>query len=489
MADKSGLVDLTIWELSTLLRKKEVSSKEVTEAYLERIEAVDPKVKAYITVTADQALKAAEEADKRIASGDHRPLTGVPIGLKDVLCTDGIPTTCASKILEHFVPPYDATVVARLKDEGAVFLGKLNMDEFAMGSSTENSAFFPTRNPWSLDRIPGGSSGGSGAAVAARIACAALGSDTGGSIRQPASHCGIVGMKPTYGRVSRYGLVAFASSLDQIGPMTRDVRDCAILLNSLAGFDPKDSTSYPGELPDFTSSLGKELNGMRIGVPKEYFGHGIEEGVESAIKRAIFLLEENGAQIKEISLPHTEYAVAAYYIIAPAEASSNLMRYDGVKYGLRATGYKNLLDMYKETRSQGFGPEVKRRIMLGTYSLSSGYYDAYYKKASQVRTIIRDDFLKAFRECDCLITPVAPTPPFKIGEKIDDPLQMYLSDIFTIPVNLAGLPGISIPCALTEDGLPVGVQFIAPPFREDTLIHVGSTYEGLRGPVAPWPEL
>ncbi len=489
MPDKSGLIDLTIWELSTLLRKKEVSSKEVTEAYLERIDAVDQKVKAYITVTAEGALKAAEEADEKIARGDQRPLTGIPIGLKDVLCTEGIPTTCASKILENFVPPYDATVVARLKKEGAVFLGKLNMDEFAMGSSTENSAFFPTRNPWSLDSIPGGSSGGSAAAVAARIACAALGSDTGGSIRQPASHCGIVGMKPTYGRVSRYGLVAFASSLDQIGPMTRDVRDCAILLNAIAGFDPKDSTSYPGDVPDFTAVIERELDGMRIGVPKEYFGHGIEDSVDSAIRNAISTLEENGARIVEVSLPHTEYAVATYYIIAPAEASSNLMRYDGVKYGFRASGYKNLLDMYKETRSQGFGPEVKRRIMLGTYSLSSGYYDAYYKKASQVRTIIRDDFLKAFNVCDCLITPVAPTPPFRIGEKVDDPLQMYLSDIFTIPVNLAGLPGISVPCALTEAGLPIGVQFIAPPFREETLIHVGSAFEALRGPLAPWPEL
>ncbi|OCC16439.1 Aspartyl-tRNA(Asn) amidotransferase subunit A [Dissulfuribacter thermophilus] len=489
MSANTEITDLTLWQLRELLLKKELSAKDVAKAYLERISLVDPKVKAYITVTEDLALKQAEEADNRILKGDVEPLTGIPIALKDVLCTKGVQTTCASKILENFVPPYDATVVKRLKGQGAVILGKLNMDEFAMGSSTENSAFFPTKNPWNLECIPGGSSGGSGAAVAARIACATLGSDTGGSIRQPASHCGVVGMKPTYGRVSRYGLVAFASSLDQIGPMTRDVRDCAILLNAIAGYDPKDSTSHPSPCPDYEKALSHTVSGLKIGIPKEYFGQGLGDEVEKAVTKAMALLKENGAELKEISLPHTEYAVATYYIIAPAEASSNLMRYDGVKYGLRAEGYKDLLEMYKMTRSQGFGPEVKRRIMLGTYSLSSGYYDAYYKKASQVRTVIRKDFIEAFKECDCILTPVAPTPAFKLGEKLDDPLQMYLSDIFTIPVNLAGLPAISVPCTLSNDGLPIGVQFVGPPFKDEVCIHVGGAFEAIRGPFAPWPEL
>lgn len=489
MSANLEITDLTLWQLRELLLKKELSAKDVAKAYLERISLVDPKVRAYITVTDDLALKQAEEADNRIQKGEAEPLTGIPIALKDVLCTKGVQTTCASKILEDFVPPYDATVVKKLKGQGAVMLGKLNMDEFAMGSSTENSAFFPTKNPWNLECIPGGSSGGSGAAVASRIACATLGSDTGGSIRQPASHCGVVGMKPTYGRVSRYGLVAFASSLDQIGPMTRDVRDCAILLNAIAGYDPKDSTSHPSPCPDYEKALSQTVTGLKIGIPKEYFGKGLGDEVEKAVHKAMALLKENGAELKEISLPHTEYAVATYYIIAPAEASSNLMRYDGVKYGLRSEGYKDLLEMYKKTRSQGFGPEVKRRIMLGTYSLSSGYYDAYYKKASQVRTIIRKDFIEAFKDCDCILTPVAPTPAFKLGEKLDDPLQMYLSDIFTISVNLAGLPAISVPCTLSSDGLPIGVQFVAPPFKDEVCIHVGGAFETIRGPFAPWPEL
>ena len=494
MSHTVSLTGLTLGELGNLLKRGEITAKEVAHAYIARIEAVDPKIRAYITVVPEVALEMAERADKKIRQGEGSALTGIPIGLKDVLCTKGIPTTCASRMLADFIPPYSATVVERLEEQGAVFLGKLNMDEFAMGSSTENSAFFPTRNPWSLDRIPGGSSGGSAAAVAARLACATLGSDTGGSIRQPASHCGIVGMKPTYGRVSRYGLVAFASSLDQIGPMTRDVRDCAILLNAIAGHDPRDSTSFPEKCPDFTSFLHNGIKGLRLGVPKEYLGQGLSSEVAAAVENVLALFRENGAEVREISLPHTEYAVAAYYIIAPAEASSNLMRYDGVKYGFRAREYGDLLEMYRESRSQGFGPEVKRRIMLGTYSLSSGYYDAYYKKASQVRTIIRNDFLQAFETCDCIVTPVAPTPPFKIGEKVNDPLEMYLSDIFTIPVNLAGLPGMSVPCALSEKddgdgGLPIGVQFIAPPFREDILIQVGSAFEAMRGPFAPWPEI
>jgi len=483
------IIDYTVSELRDALYRKELSAREIVEVYLERIRRLDPKLRAFITVTEDLALSRAEEADRRIMRGEPGALTGIPMGLKDVLCTRGVRTTCASRILESFVPPYNAHVVERLLDEGAIFLGKLNMDEFAMGSSTENSAFFPTRNPWDTNRIPGGSSGGSAVAVAARLSAAALGSDTGGSIRQPASHCGIVGMKPTYGRVSRYGLVAFASSLDQIGPMTRDVRDCAIILNVISGHDPRDSTSSPVEVPDYTKALNGDVKGKRIGIPKEYLGHGLSSSVEEGVNKAIRLLKENGAEIIDISLPHTEYAVAAYYIIAPSEASSNLMRYDGVKYGLRAEKYKDLMEMYKETRSKGFGPEVKRRIMLGTYSLSSGYYEAYYKKASQVRTLIRQDFMEAFRRCDCILTPVAPTPAFKIGEKVSDPLQMYLSDIFTIPVNLAGLPAISVPCSMSQEGLPIGVQFIGAPFREEDCISWASAFEAMRGELSPWPDV
>jgi len=483
-----NLIDLSIHELCGLLGKREISAVEVTRAYLDRIGEVDPKIRAYLTVTADQALMQAEEADKRLKKAcDVTPLTGIPLGIKDVICTKGVKTTCASKILENFVPPYNATVMERLEAHGAVMLGKLNMDEFAMGSSTENSAFHPTRNPWDLERIPGGSSGGSAASVAARTCAGSLGSDTGGSIRQPASHCGVVGMKPTYGMVSRFGLVAFASSLDQIGPISRDVTDCALLLNAISGHDTRDSTSVPGEVPDYTGFLVPGLKDYTLGIPREYFISGLDPEVERAVRHAVSALESHGARLVEVSLPHTEYAVAAYYIIAPAEASSNLSRYDGVKYGFRASGYKNLMDMYKKTRSQGFGPEVKRRIMIGTYSLSAGYYDAYYRKASQIRTLITQDFKKAFEQCDVIAAPVAPTPAFRLGEKAGDPLQMYLSDIFTIPVNLAGIPGISVPCGLSSSGLPIGIQLIAEHFEEAKLLTAAYNLELALGRREDWP--
>jgi len=476
----SEITELTVYELSEKLKAKEVSCKEVTEAYLEQIERIDPLVKSYLTVTKDIAIEQAQKAQEKIDSNNWQPFTGVPLGIKDVLCTKGVRTTCASKMLENFVPPYDATVIERLKEQGAVFLGKLNMDEFAMGSSTENSAFFPTHNPWDLDRVPGGSSGGSAAAVSARLCAASLGSDTGGSIRQPASHCGVVGMKPTYGRVSRFGLVAFASSLDQVGPICRDIKDCAMLMNVISGHDPKDSTSVDFPVPDYLDSLKEAesfIKGLKIGLPKEYFVSGLDKEVEGSVRASIDKLSSLGAEIIEISLPHTEYAIATYYLIAPAEACSNLSRYDGVKYGFRAKEYQNLSDMYKKTRAQGFGPEVKRRIMIGTYALSAGYYDAYYKKASQVRTLIIKDFKDAFSKCDVIATPVTPTPAFKLGEKLDDPLQMYLSDIFTISVNLAGIPGLSMPCAISEKGLPIGIQFMSDYFKEDVLLKVGYMLE------------
>ncbi|MBW2038258.1 MAG: Asp-tRNA(Asn)/Glu-tRNA(Gln) amidotransferase subunit GatA [Deltaproteobacteria bacterium] len=471
------MYSLTIHELYERLSKGEVSSQEVTAVLLERIREINPQIKAYLTVAQQEAMRGAQEADRRIAAGKISPLTGVPLAIKDNMCTQGIKTTCASKILEDFVPPYDATVVKRLKGEGGVILGKVNMDEFAMGSSTENSSFTITRNPWNLDAIPGGSSGGSAAAVAADECIASLGSDTGGSIRQPAACCGVVGMKPTYGRVSRYGLVAFASSLDQIGPITKDVEDCAILLNAIAGYDPLDSTSADLPTPDYRRALVKDIRGWVLGVPKEFFVEGMDPEVEERVWEGIKVLEDLGAVAKEISLPHTPYAVAAYYIICTAEASSNLARYDGVKYGLRAPGSRDLMEMYLETRSQGFGPEVKRRIMLGTYVLSSGYYDAYYRKASQVRTLIKGDFEEVFGECDAIITPTSPTPAFLIGEKAQDPLQMYLSDIFTISVNLAGVPAISIPCGFSSRGLPIGLQIIGRPFEEDKIIQVAYTFE------------
>ncbi|GAF25200.1 Asp-tRNAAsn/Glu-tRNAGln amidotransferase A subunit and related amidases [Moorella thermoacetica Y72] len=467
---------LTAHELSDLLNRKEISSEEATAAIIDRIEAVDGRVQAYLTRTAEQALEEARAVDAARARGETLgPLAGVPMALKDNLCTEGVRTTCSSRMLADWVPPYDATVVRRLKEAGAVMLGKLNMDEFAMGSSTENSSFFPTRNPWDLERVPGGSSGGAVAAVAAGEAYFALGSDTGGSIRQPASFCGVVGMKPTYGRVSRYGLVAFASSLDQIGPITRDVTDCALVLEAIAGHDPLDSTSADLPVPDYRSALKPEVKGLKIGVPREYFGAGMEPEVAAIVRRAIAKLEELGAVCEETSLPHTEYALPAYYLVAPAEASSNLARYDGVSYGLRVPG-KDITEMYMNTRSQGFGPEVKRRIMLGTYALSSGYYDAYYLKALKVRTLIRRDFETAFEKYDLLATPTSPTVAFRLGEKAGDPLAMYLSDLCTIPINMAGLPALSLPCGFSQ-GLPVGLQLIGRPFAEATLLQAAYAFE------------
>jgi aspartyl-tRNA(Asn)/glutamyl-tRNA(Gln) amidotransferase subunit A len=468
----------TIHELHDMLMKGETTALAITESVIKRIKAVDAKVMAYITVTEDIARAQAQDADKRIKAGDtSSPLLGIPIAVKDNMCIEGIKTTCASKILRNFVPPYDATVVGKLKRAGFVLCGRPNMDEFAMGSSTENSGFFVTKNPWDLDRIPGGSSGGSAAAVAADECIGSLGSDTGGSIRQPAACCGVVGLKPTYGRVSRYGLVAFASSLDQIGPITKDVTDTALLMNVIAGHDPKDSTSANIPAPDFTRALNRDVKGMRIGMPKEYYIEGMDPEVEKAVKDSVKLFEGLGAKVVDVSLPHTGYAVATYYILATSEASSNLARYDGVKYGFRAQGAKDLLDMYLKTRSQGFGPEVKRRIMLGTYALSAGYYEAYYKKGQQVRTLIKRDFDDAFKSVDVIATPTAPTAAFKIGEKSADPLQMYLSDIFTISVNLAGIPGISIPCGFTKHDLPIGLQLIGKHFDEESILHAAFAYE------------
>ena len=483
------LYNLTIHELHQLLRNREVTSQEATESVINRIESVDDKVNAYISVTGDLAREQAKQADKLIGEGSCSPLTGIPLAIKDILCIRGVKTTCGSKILENFIAPYDATVIDRLRKQGAVFVGRTNMDEFAMGSSTETSFFGPTRNPWNTERIPGGSSGGSAAAVAADECIGALGTDTGGSIRQPASCCGGVGLKPTYGRVSRYGLVAFASSLDQVGPMTKDVRDAAILMNDICGYDPLDSTSVDLPVPDYTKVLGREVAGMRVGIPKEYFGEGLDKEVEKAIKEAIKVLTGLQMEVKEVNLPHTDYAVAVYYLIAPAEASSNLARYDGVKYGYRTGEETGLLEMYKRSRSEGFGTEVKRRIMLGTYALSAGYYDAYYKKASQVRTLIRSDFEKVFKHCDVIVTPTYPTSAFKIGEKVNDPLTMYLSDIFTIPANLAGIPGISLPCGFTREGLPIGLQILSDSFQEEKLFQVAAAYEQQTGWHTQKPDL
>ena len=444
---------------------------------LARIRDVEGRVKAYVSVTEDLALQQAEAADARIARGEVSPLTGIPVCVKDVICTKGIRTTCGSRMLENFVPPYDAFVNQRLLDSGAVIVGKGNMDEFAMGSSTENSAFFPTRNPWDLERVPGGSSGGSAAAAAAGECTVALGSDTGGSIRQPGAFCGVVGLKPTYGRVSRFGLVAFASSLDQIGPLTRDVEDAAITLNCIGGYDPCDSTSADVELPDFTRFLQHDLKGMRIGVPKEYLPDEMDASVRQVVDEAIQVMESLGATVdRDVSLPTTPYALAVYYIIAPSEAMANLARYDGVKYGYSYQEGEGMWDNMERTRQFGFGDEVKRRIMLGTFALSAGYYDAYYLKAQKVRTLIRREFDAAFAKYDALVTPVTPTPAFRIGEKVDDPYAMYLSDIFTLPVNIAGLPGISVPAGFC-DGLPVGVQVLAKPFDEGSLFRVAYAYE------------
>jgi aspartyl-tRNA(Asn)/glutamyl-tRNA(Gln) amidotransferase subunit A len=471
------LHQLTIHQAHQLLKKRQLSSVELTRAVLDRIAEVEPEINACITISAELALKRAEMADKRIKEGDTSPLTGIPALIKDNLCTRGERTTCGSKMLENFVPPYNATVIEKLASSSAVIVGKTNMDEFAMGSSTEHSAFSPTRNPWDRSRVPGGSSGGSAAAVAAAEAIYALGSDTGGSIRQPAGFCNVVGLKPTYGRVSRYGLVAFASSLDQIGPLTRDVADCALVLNTIAGYDDRDSTSMPYPVPDYTASLAADLHGLRIGVPEEYFVPGMQREEEVAVKSAIEKLEELGAEVEwGVSLPHTRYALAAYYILAPSEASANLARYDGVKYGFSYQDAESMWDAMEKTREYGFGAEVKRRIMLGTYALSAGYYDAYYLKAQKVRTLIRREFDQALERFDALVAPTSPTVPFKLGEKVDDPVQMYLSDVCTLPINIAGIPALSIPAGF-GDGLPIGMQIMGKSFSEETLFRIGFAYQ------------
>ena len=464
--------------LHDMLVNKEITSLELTEAVLARIDEVEGDVQAYLTVTRDEAIAQAKAVDEKIARGEEIAfLEGIPGAIKDNICTKGVKTTCASRILQKFVPPYDATVVQKLAVQNPVVLGKTNLDEFAMGGSTENSAFHPTHNPWNTDCVPGGSSGGSAAAVAAGTAVWALGSDTGGSIRQPASFCGVVGMKPTYGRVSRYGLVAYASSLDQIGPITKDVTDCANILNIIAGRDEMDSTSIDKEVPDYTKSLVQDVKGLKIGLPKEYFVKGMDPEVESAVKAAVKQLESLGAEVVEISLPNTDYAISTYYLIAPAEAATNLARYDGVSYGERAEDAADLVEMMTKTRSQYLGEEVKRRIMIGNYALSAGYYDAYYLKALKVRRLVKEDYDKAFKEVDVIICPAAPSVAYKIGEKIDNPLEMYLQDACTVPLNLAGLPGISVPCGYNKDKMPIGMQIIGKALDEETLIRVAYTYE------------
>jgi len=480
MTTTTDLTRLTAAEARTLLDAGEISATELTEAYLRQIDAVEPAIHAYLHQMTDIAREQAAAADCRIAAKDDvRALTGIPVALKDILCTTDAPTTAASRILEGYVSPYDGTVVRRLREQGAVFLGKTNTDEFAMGSSTENSAFGPTHNPWDLSRVPGGSSGGSAAAVAAREAAISLGSDTGGSIRQPAGFCGVVGLKPTYGRVSRFGLIAFASSLDQIGPFARTVEDAAIMLEAIAGPDPMDSTSVPTDVPHYAGSLRQDLKGVRVGVAREYTVDGMEAGVQSAVQAAIKQLEDLGAELVDISLPHTEYALATYYITAPAEASANLSRFDGVKYGLRLEE-PTLLETYEKTRGEGFGPEVKRRIMLGTYALSSGYYDAYYVKAQKVRTLIKQDFDRAFEQVDLIAAPTAPTVAFELNSRINDPYQMYLTDVFTIPANMAGIPGISVPCGFS-DNMPVSLQLLGKAFDERTLLGAAHAYEQAAG--------
>ncbi len=476
-----NIFDLTVHELSDKLQTRQISAVEAADALLARSEALNPSLNSYITITRDQALADARQADERIAAGTATRLTGIPIALKDIFLTEGIRTTCASRILDTFIPPYSATSYEKLKAAGVTLLGKLNQDEFAMGSSNESSAYGVCRNPWDTSCIPGGSSGGSAVAIAARQATATLGTDTGGSIRQPASHCGCVGLKPTYGRVSRYGVIAYASSLDQVGPMTRDVTDCAIMLEAIAGYDPKDSTSVDTPVPDYQAGLAGGVAGLKIGLPVEYFRHALSPDVQKAMDDAIATYRSLGAEFVDVSLPHTDYAVASYYLIATAEASSNLARYEGVRFGHRSESAENLIDMMTRSRSEGFGTEVKRRIMLGTYALSSGYYDAYYVKAQKVRTLIMNDFINAFNEVDLLLTPVAPTPAFKIGEKINDPLQMYLSDIFTIPVNLAGTCAMSLPAGVSGSSLPIGVQLIGKPFGESTLLRAGYAFEQATG--------
>ncbi len=475
------LYNISITEARDLLAKREVSSRELTQAVLDRIQAVDDRVRAYVTVTGDLALQQADAADSRIAAGSTGPLTGIPVCIKDVLCTRGVRTTCSSRMLENFVPPYDAHVVERLQSQGSVMVGKSNMDEFAMGSSNENSAFFPTHNPWDLDRVPGGSSGGSASAVAAGECIYALGTDTGGSIRQPAALTGVVGVKPTYGRVSRYGLVAFASSLDQVGPLTRSVEDAALVLNAISGNDARDSTSAALDVPDFTANLTGDLSGVRLGVPREYVTDDLEAGLREAFLASVQVLKDLGAAVDfDLSLPSTPAALSVYYILAPSEASANLARYDGVKYGYSHQDGNTMWENMEATRGDGFGDEVKRRIMLGTYALSTGYYDAYYLKAQQVRTLIRREFDAAFERYDAIVAPVTPTPAFKIGEKVNDPMAMYLNDVFTLPVNIAGLPGTSVPGGFVQvDGkqLPVGLQVIAKPFDEASMLRVAHAYE------------
>jgi len=467
---------LSIQEAHAQLTSRQISSVELTQACLDRIDAVEDRVQSFLTLTPEIALSQAADADRMLAAGEGGPLTGVPVQIKDVMCTEGVPTTCASRMLENFVPVYNATAVERLMGQGAVMLGKGNMDEFAMGSSCENSAFHPTRNPWDLDRVPGGSSGGAAASVSAGEAIYALGSDTGGSVRQPAALCGVVGLKPTYGLVSRYGLIAFASSLDQIGPVGRSVMDCALALNAIAGHDPRDATSVRREPTDYTATLGQDIKGMRLGVPEEYFVDGMDSGARKAVEEAVSTLEGLGASVRPVSLPTTRYALACYYIIAPSECSANLARYDGVKYGYSYQDTNDMWEAMEKTREYGFGPEVTRRVMLGTYALSSGYYDAYYLKAQQARTLIRQDFERVFQDVDALVTPTSPVTAFKIGEKTGDPVQMYLIDVCTLPVNIAGLPGLSVPCGFS-DGLPVGMQFIGPHFSEEILLRTAHAYE------------
>lgn len=472
------LNELTAHELQGMLRKREVSAEEIAKATFERIDAVEDTVKAYVSQTREMALEQARNVDKKIAAGEKiEPLAGIPIALKDNLCKTGVRCTCSSKMLENWVPAYNATVVEKLSDQGAVFVGKANLDEFAMGSSTENSAFFTTRNPWNPDHVPGGSSGGSAAATAADECIMSLGSDTGGSIRQPSCFCGVVGFKPTYGRVSRYGVVAFASSLDQIGPITKDVTDSALLLQAISGQDSHDTTSAPVPVPDYTKALRADVKGLRIGIPREFYGKGVIPEIRETLEKAIKTLTDLGAVAEEISMPHIEYTFPVYYILAPCEASSNLARFDGVRYGYRAEGdFEDFADLYDATRGEGFGPEVKQRIMLGTFALSAGYYDAFYSKALKVRTLVKQDFDKAFEKFDVLATPVSPVPPFKVGEVSSDPLQMKLADVCTIPINLAGIPGMSVPCGFAK-GLPVGMQLLAKPFAEETILRTAYTYE------------
>lgn len=472
------ILNMPVTLLTEKIADKQLSSKEITEAYLENINKTDSEIGAYLTVTAESAIKTAEETDKKIAAGEKLgTLAGIPGGIKDNMCTKGVKTTCASKMLENFVPCYSSTAVEKLNEQGFVMLGKLNMDEFAMGSTNENSYFKPVKNPVNTERVPGGSSGGSAAAVAAKEAAFTLGSDTGGSIRQPAAFCGVVGMKPTYGTVSRYGLVAFASSLDQIGPLTKNIKDNALILNAIAGHDPKDATCIGGGRPDYTAEIGKDVKGMTVGLPTEFFGDGVSADVKDAVLAAAKRYEKLGANIEEVKLPSLKHALSAYYVISSAEASSNLARFDGIRYGYRSENAETLDDIYKNSRSEGFGPEVQRRIMLGTFALSSGYYDAYYKKALQVRTLVVRDYNKVFEKCDFIISPVAPTTAYKLGEKTDNPLEMYMGDIYSVPINIAGVPSLSLPCGKDGDNMPIGMQLIGKPLGEATLYRAGYAFE------------